>query len=186
MKAIAIIAVTAGLIAGGCGLTDWVGDSHTPTRRVSVYEYGQVSGRYVLHAVRLRVPAVGDAVFDAVTALLTREPERRDRDSLWHGTCAPADAVVAVRRTPNLTTVHLKRVRPNEEPVACEFAPKLWAIGIQQLAWTVRTSTASTAPVKVTVNGHTLTSPIRSRRGALAGSTRFLAHGGALEPGTRY
>ena len=100
------------------------------------------------HTVRVPRSSDDEALL-AVRALL-EVPPAKGQESLWQGLCRPGAGVLAVERTPRNITVRLRDFGRNESGDAtCDLSQGGWDAQRQQVAWTVRTATGSTLPVRV-------------------------------------
>lgn len=151
------LVIAAALAVAGCGAhgssSDNGGGEQHAKRPVTVYEIDGLSGGVELVPVRLRVSATNDPLRDAVNALIAHEPSGKGLSSLWSGMCRPGDGFESARVTNRLVTVALKEFPPKDTTHAvCDLTRKGAIAQRQQIAWTVRAATDSTAPVKVTAD----------------------------------
>lgn len=135
------------------------GDVVAFERRLIIYEVGSVGPRQWLYPRQVLVEDTDDVLYDAVSALLTTEPED-GRQNLWLA-CPPAGDLVSVRASDVRTTVSF------EGPVVdCDVHLLLRQ---QQLAWTLYEATGADTPLVLEVDGRSITpQPVTADTGALS------------------
>jgi hypothetical protein len=166
MRKLGSAAALVALLAAGCGATaggDGVASVSSTANEVTVYYYEVVEKRPELHRqpfrlvpVNVAVEDTGDAATNAVGGLLQNEPAGDRLHTTWHGdNCAPAGAVRAVHRSPDLITVDLVAVSDSDEAgrAVCDMSQEGAAIQVQQMVWTVHRATGSDAPVQIMIEG---------------------------------
>jgi hypothetical protein len=83
----------------------------------------------------------------AIEALTAYDTDHDRLDNLWDDFCSLGADLDDVKVTEDLITVHFN----DHAGDLCDLSEDGWQMRRQQLAWTVRTATGSTAPVQVTV-----------------------------------
>lgn len=116
-------------------------------REVTVYEVGEVGGRAWLFPEQVPSDDTGDAALDAVRALLEHEPTGDARSSSWNTACGFPNGGVQSVDGGVVTFAEPGGVR------SCGLTDLGYQMQRQQLAWTVRTATGWTAPVRAIVGG---------------------------------
>jgi hypothetical protein len=127
----------------------------TSDLRVPVVVYAFPSGgrplRLSSHTVLVERSTYDQALL-AVRALMD-VPPRTGQESLWQGLCRPGREVLAVEREPARVSVRLRDFDRSESGDAtCDLSREGWNMQRQQVAWTVRTATGSTLPVRVVLD----------------------------------
>lgn len=116
-------------------------------REVTVYEIGEVGRKLWLYPEQLTTENTGDPALDAVRALLEHEPTGDARFSSWNPPCGFPNGGVQSVDGGVVTFAEPGGVRP------CGLTDVGYQMQRQQLAWTVRTATGWTAPVRAIVGG---------------------------------
>ncbi len=129
----------------------------TVSHEVTIYEVGQVGGRYWLFPETVPGEGTGQPAKDAVRALL-ESSSGEDRTNVW--STLPDDVdVTSVRIDADSAVVDLTGLDPaGGVEGSWAFDPTL---GAQQLVWTVQAALhTTTIPVAVTVDGEPVTEPL--------------------------
>ena len=131
-----------------------------PTNDVTVYEMQEVRGRPWLYPERVTVDDSGDAVHDAVAALIG-DSSAAAEDAPWTG--CPWGHLRAVDVTDGLVTVSLVA-----SGVGCDIDPAYQEAQLQQVAWTVRDAVGSPVPVRLQIGDDPEPQPMTADPGALS------------------
>lgn len=133
-----VVLIGPGGGGGGNGGTDVpVADAGS---EVTVYEVHAVGGRPWLYPAQRSVEDSGDAVYDAVAALIGDSEATAD-DAPWSG--CPWGYLDEVDVTPELVSVSLTSMG-----VECDIDPAYEQAQLQQVAWTVHDAVGSDVPVR--------------------------------------
>jgi len=141
--------ITASVITAAVVLVDPSADeppvAGDDQREVTVYEVGEVGGRAWLFPEQVATDDTGDTALDAVRALLEHEPTGDARSSSWNPPCGFPNGGVQSVDGGVVTFAEAGGVR------TCGLTDVGYQMQRQQLAWTVRTATGWTAPVRAIV-----------------------------------
>ena len=163
--AVATAAIVLGAVAllspgtGGGPVDGDRGDVVAFERQVIIYEVGSVGAQQWLYPRTVQVEDTDDALHDAVSALLTTEPED-GKQNLWL-VCPPAGELTSVRASDVRTTVSF-----TGPAVDCDLhlRPRQ-----QQMAWTLYEATGADTPLVLEVDGRPVTpQPITADADALS------------------
>ncbi len=152
----AVVVTLTVLLLSGCGARTApppVTEASEDLVPVVVYDFTGDDRQLLLSSHTVRVPrSADDDALLAVRALMD-VPPAKGQESLWQGICRPGAGVLAVEPTPRNITVRLRDFGRNESGDAtCDLSQEGWDAQRQQVAWTVRTATGSTLPVRVVMD----------------------------------